>query len=142
MAEEKRELNEQEQALLRRSFDQAQQRVGEEDVEYVLKKGRKTLDDLEKAPTFMRQVYLQARLLYLMLRDWWQDQYELPWRVVAAITAGLLYVLNPFDLIPDFIPVLGAIDDLFVLGLVIALIRSDLRRYCSAKNLDPGDYGL
>lgn len=142
MAEEKRELNEQEQALLRQSFDQAQQKVGEEDVEYVLKKGQKTLDDLERVPAFMRQVYRQAKLLFLMLRDWWKKEYQLPWRAVAAITAGLLYVLNPFDLIPDFIPVIGAIDDLFVLGLVVALIRSDLRNYCQAKNLDPKDYGL
>ena len=116
--------------------------MGDEEIEYVLKKGGSQFENLSKAPSVMRAVYRQAKLLYLMLRDWWQDQYQAPWRVVGAITAGLLYVLNPFDLIPDFIPVIGAIDDLFMLGLVIALIRSDLRRYCRTKDLDPSDFGL
>jgi len=142
--ERKREsqLSEPEKALLARSFAGARQEVGEEEIEYVLKKGRSRFEDWKKAPRVMRMVYRQAKLLYLMLRDWWNDEYELPWRVVAAITACLLYVLNPFDLIPDFIPVLGAIDDLFVVGLTIALIRADLRRYCRANDLDPAEYGL
>ena len=139
---QKRGLSEEEKALLERSFEEARKEVGNEEIEYVLKKGRSKFEDWTKAPSIMQAVYRQAKLLYLMLRDWWNDEYELPWRVVAAITACLLYVLNPFDLIPDFIPVLGAIDDLFVVGLTIALIRADLRRYCRKNDLDPSEYGL
>lgn len=142
MAGENPGLNQEQQAWLRQSFREARARVSAEDIEYVLKQGPKTFRRLTHAPTLLRQVYLQAKLLYRMLKDWWQKQYQLPWRVVAAITAGLLYVLNPFDLIPDVLPAVGAIDDLFVLGLVVSLIRSDLRRYCRAKNLDPADFGL
>ena len=140
--DKKRGLSEVEKGILDRSFAEARQEVGDEEIEYVLKKGRSRFENWPKAPGLMRAVYRQAQLLYLMLRDWWQDEYEVPWRVVAAITACLLYILNPFDLIPDFIPVIGVIDDLFVVGLAIALIRSDLQRYCRAKNLDPADYGL
>jgi uncharacterized membrane protein YkvA (DUF1232 family) len=138
----KRGLSEEEKGFLERSFAEARQDVGEEDIEYVLKKGGGRFEDWTKATGLMQTVYRQDKLLYLMLRDWWNDEYELPWRVVAAITACLLYVLNPFDLIPDFIPVLGAIDDLFVVGLTIALIRADLRRYCRKNDLDPSEYGL
>jgi len=142
MKKTKRGLSEAEKELLERSFTEARKDVGEEEIEYVLKKGESKFEDWRKARGVMQSVYRQAKLLYLMLRDWWNDEYELPWRVVAAITACLLYVLNPFDLIPDFIPILGYIDDLFVVGLTIALIRTDLRRYCRAKDLDPSEYGL
>jgi uncharacterized membrane protein YkvA (DUF1232 family) len=43
--------------------------------------------------------------------------------VVAKILAGftIAYLLSPIDLIPDFIPVLGMLDDLLIVPLLIAL---------------------
>lgn len=54
--------------------------------------------------------------LYLASRD-----PRVPWRakVVAGITVA--YVLSPIDLIPDFIPVLGYLDDLVLVPLGLAL---------------------
>jgi len=40
-------------------------------------------------------------------------------RLVAALVIG--YALSPIDLIPDFIPVLGALDDLVLIPLGVAL---------------------
>ena len=46
---------------------------------------------------------------------------ETPWyaKVVAAIV--VVYALSPVDLIPDFIPVLGYLDDIIILPALIAL---------------------
>lgn len=47
-----------------------------------------------------------------------------PWYVKALAIAVIAYAVSPIDLIPDFIPVLGWLDDLLVLPLGIALVRA------------------
>jgi uncharacterized membrane protein YkvA (DUF1232 family) len=43
----------------------------------------------------------------------------IPAKIVAGLTVG--YALSPIDLIPDFIPILGYLDDIIILPLLIAL---------------------
>ena len=44
-----------------------------------------------------------------------------PWIVKAVAVAVVAYAVSPIDLIPDFIPVLGQLDDLLLLPLGVAL---------------------
>lgn len=43
--------------------------------------------------------------------------------------AGLIYLISPIDLMPDFIPIVGLLDDLAVLRVIVELIRSDLSKF-------------
>ena len=58
---------------------------------------------------------------------------------IAKITAGLTvaYALSPIDLIPDFIPLLGYLDDLIVLPLLVSLtvklIPEDVWEQCKRE---------
>ena len=45
-----------------------------------------------------------------------------PWYAKALAGAVLAYALSPIDLIPDFIPVLGQLDDLILVPLGIWLV--------------------
>jgi uncharacterized membrane protein YkvA (DUF1232 family) len=49
---------------------------------------------------------------------------RVPWYAKALAIAVAGYALSPVDLIPDFIPVLGYIDDLIIVPLGIALVVS------------------
>ncbi|OGJ93414.1 MAG: hypothetical protein A2487_16870 [Candidatus Raymondbacteria bacterium RifOxyC12_full_50_8] len=138
-------LNEEQKKTLRQRFAEMTQNVNKEDVVRLLRifegKFKKVRDKLYHYPPF--RVYVrQCELAYEAIRSWSHGEYELPWQIVGAMTAALLYVLNPLDLIPDFIPIIGFVDDIFIITLCIRLVRGELRDYCAAKGLNPKDYGL
>jgi uncharacterized membrane protein YkvA (DUF1232 family) len=45
---------------------------------------------------------------------------------LLIIIAAILYFVSPFDVIPDWVPVLGHIDDAFVISLALKSVRLDL----------------
>ena len=59
----------------------------------------------------------------------------MPW---VWILLGVIYILSPYDLIPDFIPVRGWIDDLIVLILMIRYLKR-LRREPSRHAREGGE---
>jgi uncharacterized membrane protein YkvA (DUF1232 family) len=59
---------------------------------------------------------LDTYVLYLAVRD-----PRTPWYAKALAGAVVAYALSPIDLIPDFIPVIGYLDDLILVPLGIAL---------------------
>ena len=65
-----------------------------------------------------------------------------PWYAKACGLVTLLYLLAPIDLIPDFIPVLGQLDDLVLvplgLWLTIRLIPRDVWQECEAEAVRRG----
>lgn len=64
-----------------------------------------------------RLVRRDAHALCLAARD-----PRVPWHAKALAAAVAAYALSPIDLIPDFIPVLGYLDDLLLLPLGIAMV--------------------
>ncbi|MCR5402848.1 MAG: DUF1232 domain-containing protein [Butyrivibrio sp.] len=55
---------------------------------------------------------------------------SIPLGTIISIVAALIYVLSPIDLIPDFIPVIGYLDDAAVVLLVLGLgVDKDLDKY-------------
>jgi uncharacterized membrane protein YkvA (DUF1232 family) len=70
-------------------------------------------------------VYLQTMLR--LIRAYYRGQYRaIPVTTLLIIVAALIYLVNPLDLIPDWIPGLGLIDDAFILALVVRRTREAL----------------
>jgi uncharacterized membrane protein YkvA (DUF1232 family) len=94
----------------------------------------------KKAPAALFARFL---LLVRVVRDYWSGTYrEMPWGTVAAIAFAVVYTLSPIDLVPDFIPIVGWLDDAAVVSAVWAGIEVDLRTYCVRQGLDPAAHGL
>ena len=51
---------------------------------------------------------------------------DTPWRVRGLFLAGILYLLSPFDLIPDGIPLAGIIDDALVVPAIVSGLKGML----------------
>jgi uncharacterized membrane protein YkvA (DUF1232 family) len=72
---------------------------------------------MDKWKQWARAIRRDAHALYLAARD-----PRVPWLAKAVAIAVAAYALSPIDLIPDFIPVLGYLDDLIIVPLGIALV--------------------
>lgn len=72
--------------------------------------------------------YLQAMLR--LLRAYARGDYRrVPATTLLIIVAALIYIVNPFDFIPDWIPALGFLDDAFVVGFAVAKTKQTLDEF-------------
>jgi len=71
---------------------------------------------LKRLKNQARAIKQEAYAVYLALRD-----PRVPWYVKAFAALILAHTFSPIDLIPDFIPVLGQLDDLIITPLGLAL---------------------
>lgn len=102
-------------------------------------KAKKLLNDaIKKADNLkgpLEKIWDDLQLMFGIVKDWITGEYkEVPIGSIIAIIAAVLYFVSPLDLIPDFIPVAGFIDDIFVIGLVINQVRADLYKYKEWKH--------
>mgnify|MGYP001331362060 CR=1 FL=1 len=68
--------------------------------------------------------------LVRMMRAWLKGDYKnISTKSIIAVVAALLYFVNPLDLIPDFIPIIGQIDDVFIVGYLIKTLNKELERF-------------
>lgn len=75
-----------------------------------------------------------AKVMVGMIKDYKKGKYRtVPWFTMAAISFALLYILNPFDIVPDFIPGLGYVDDFAVFTIALKFIQNDLHSYLDWK---------
>jgi uncharacterized membrane protein YkvA (DUF1232 family) len=87
---------------------------------------------LDRVKIWARTLQRDAYAIYLAARD-----PNTPWYVKVLATVVAAYALSPIDLIPDFIPVIGYLDDLILvplgIWLVVALIPEQAMAEYRAK---------
>lgn len=65
-----------------------------------------------------------------LLRAYAYGEYrEIPWKSLLLIVAAILYFINPIDVIPDLLPLVGLTDDFGVLFLVYKSISGDIDKF-------------
>ena len=100
-------------------------------------KERKSVMNLETIaakrhdPGFFREVWQQTRLVYALLRD-----PDVPFYLKLLPFTAVLYLLFPFDLLPDLVPVVGQLDDLTVLLVGAKLFIEMAPPHVVARHMD------
>ena len=88
---------------------------------------------INKAYPALKKVLENVRELYALFKDSVKGDYKLHTANVAMIGGGLLYFILPADLIPDFIPLVGYLDDLAVLTTIMNSLKGEINAYHSWK---------
>jgi uncharacterized membrane protein YkvA (DUF1232 family) len=105
------------------------QNVTEKDVEIVINKS----EELQKrfgAKGPLARFIEDGKLFVAIVKDYWSGAYrQVPYGVIASIVFSLIYVLNPFDLMPDVLPLIGQVDDVAVMGACLLMVEQDLHKY-------------
>jgi uncharacterized membrane protein YkvA (DUF1232 family) len=99
---------------------------------------------LERAKAWARSIKRDVVALWIAARD-----PRVPWPVKVLAAAVAAYALSPIDLIPDFIPVIGYLDDLLIVPagilLVVRLIppvlMAEFREDAARRETRPTSYG-
>ncbi|HEY9184474.1 MAG TPA: YkvA family protein [Salegentibacter sp.] len=113
-------------------------KVDEGDVELAAKNQQEISDKILNANALKKYTEL-GKVMFGMLQDYRKGIYkDVPWFTIAAIAFALLYVLNPLDMMPDFIPGVGYVDDFAVLTFSLRFMETDLHKYLDWK-LEEGE---
>jgi uncharacterized membrane protein YkvA (DUF1232 family) len=105
------------------------QSMTEKDVEKVINKSEEIKKKFSTSGPLARFIE-DGQLLVAVVKDYWSGAYrQIPYGSIASIVFTLVYILNPFDLMPDMLPLIGQIDDAAVLGACLILVEQDLHKY-------------
>lgn len=86
-------------------------------------------EKIEKAAPALKRILKDLKDLYALFVDSIKGKYKLHPAVLSIIGGGLLYFIIPLDLIPDYLPVVGLLDDLALLSMIINSMQKELADY-------------
>ena len=88
----------------------------------------------------LARLFQNLKLLLPLIRDYWKGTYrDVSIRSIVIFLVGLVYLISPIDISPDYIIGLGQIDDVAILGTTLYFLEKDLIKYKQWKDRQGGD---
>jgi len=105
------------------------EKMTEKDVEKVVEKSEEIKEKfVSRGP--LKRFIEDGKLLIALIKDYRASRYrQVPYGILMAAVFALLYVFNPFDLVPDVLPFIGAVDDATVIGACLLMMERDLNKF-------------
>ncbi|MDB5234067.1 MAG: hypothetical protein JWR44_1060 [Hymenobacter sp.] len=90
----------------------------------------KKASDKNDVGTLAHEAWETLQTMFRLIKSSMSGEYTgVPGTTVAAAVAVLIYFLSPIDLIPDFIPVLGLLDDVALVAWFSTTLKHELDRF-------------
>lgn len=119
-------LNESDQERVSRTFEKGIETFSEADLEKV----KADAETAEEKAKYLGKQFDNFQLMWSLLQDYWAGNYKaIPWKLIASTGFAVTYLVSPLDIIPDFLPVMGFVDDATVFALVVSAFQSELNAY-------------
>jgi uncharacterized membrane protein YkvA (DUF1232 family) len=105
--------------------------------ESVIGDGKRLLGVVERATQKMvrhsdalKTILQDLQLIFRLLRAWLKRDYrDVSKKSLIVLVGALVYLLMPFDAIPDFIPALGLTDDVTVIAMALTAAKSEIEKF-------------
>ena len=106
-------------------------------------KAKKLLEDRDKMDRFLERLERKLKhvpvvggmlseipILIALVKAYIEKRYlDIPIGSIIAVVGALIYFLSPIDLLPDFFPAIGLVDDAAVIGVALKLVHDDVKEY-------------
>ena len=88
------------------------------------------LEQKIKEMPFVGKKFQMIPVMISLVKNYAQWKYTtVPYGTILAVLSALIYFLAPIDIVPDFIPLAGYLDDMAVLGLCMNMVSIDIETY-------------
>ncbi len=101
-----------------------------EKAKQLLEEALKKAKEKEKSKGSLADLWNSLTALFRLLQAYIRHEYtDIPWGSIVMVVVAIIYFVSPIDLIPDWIPIAGYIDDAAVIAFVIRQIKVDLDNF-------------
>jgi uncharacterized membrane protein YkvA (DUF1232 family) len=105
-------------------------------LKHLFKEASRKAREVPKGAFYERWAYLMAMIR--LIRAYYQGEYrDISWQHFIIIVAAVIYFLTPADVISDWIPVEGFVDDALVVSVALGAVRDDLDAFMGWETSQP-----
>ena len=95
---------------------------------------RQIVDDafikMRKHSDAIREIAADLQIILRLIKAWLAGGYkDISTKSIVILIGAILYFLNPFDAIPDTIPVLDYVDDVAVVGWIVKTLKDEIEKF-------------
>ena len=124
-------MNSEQSQKVNDEFNKGTEQFSKKDFDEVFEKE----DTAQEKARGLGNFFNEFTLLWQLLKDYKSGRYtNVPWKFIAAVGFAMVYLINPFDIIPDVIPIVGLTDDASVFALVLASFKNEIETYRNWRN--------
>ena len=124
-------MNSEQSQKVNDEFNKGTEQFSQKDFDEVFEKE----DTAQEKARGLGNFFNEFTLLWQLLKDYKSGRYtNVPWKFIAAVGFAMVYLINPFDIIPDVIPIVGLTDDASVFALVLASFKIEIETYRNWRN--------